>query len=375
MEPMIPSAAFRKLRHRVLAILQILVAFACAATGVVLLVREGRGRRLEIWPSSDWKVQAYSDRDQGGRSRCLVDTLPGNRLRMDWRLDSAAVSYVGVLLEYQGLPLDVRSFDSLVLDWDSDRGTALRAVLLAHEPGFTRVDRPVSRRYLLMECVPGTTIGPQALPLDLFATPAWWFRVNERPVDNLHRPMDRVLALAIEMGESVAVGAHDIVRIRGIRLVRTARLSLAGTSLLLLSVVLGGFLAWRRGTGRRWPVSSGLEPLPLSVPPPRLLAVQNWMCSHYHDADISLEKLAVAIGVGKDTASIEVRKAMGEAFKPALNRLRLQEARRLLHETELGISEIAYRVGYANVTHFNRVAKEAWGDTPSGVRSKAQSPS
>jgi AraC-like DNA-binding protein len=368
MESMIHSALFRKLRHRILHLVLVLTAVCSAVAGMVLLVREGRGRILEIWPASNWVVEAYSDADQGGRSRCVVDTLPGQRLRMDWRLDSAPVPYVGMLLEYQGPPLDVRAFDSLALDWDTDRGTALRVVLLAHEAGFTRADRPVSRRYLLMECVPGTTVGPQSLPLDRFATPAWWFRVNQRPVDNLHRPLDRVLALAIEMGESVGVGAHDIVRVRGIRLVRTPRLSLGGVGLVFLSLVLAGLAGLGRLPLYRSGIPSGLEPVPLAVPPPRQLAVQEWMCNHYHDPDLSLEKLAAAIGVGKDTASTEVRKAMGEAFKPALNRLRLQEARRLLLETELGISEIAYRVGYANVTHFNRVSKEAWGDTPSGVR-------
>jgi AraC-like DNA-binding protein len=96
------------------------------------------------------------------------------------------------------------------------------------------------------------------------------------------------------------------------------------------------------------------------------------MQSHYQLPDMSLEMLAREIGVGEDTASKEVRKAFGEGFKTVLNRLRLIEAKRLLANSELGISEVAYKVGYGSVSHFNRVAKEAWGCSPAEQRENAR---
>jgi AraC-like DNA-binding protein len=68
-----------------------------------------------------------------------------------------------------------------------------------------------------------------------------------------------------------------------------------------------------------------------------------------------------------------VKRVFQETFKGVLNRLRLQEARRLLHESDLGIAEIAYKVGYGNVSHFNRLAKETWGRTPTEERTLARS--
>jgi AraC-like DNA-binding protein len=41
-----------------------------------------------------------------------------------------------------------------------------------------------------------------------------------------------------------------------------------------------------------------------------------------------------------------------------------------LKETSLSISEIAYLVGYNNVTHFNRVFKEKIGISPSEFKEK-----
>jgi YesN/AraC family two-component response regulator len=44
-------------------------------------------------------------------------------------------------------------------------------------------------------------------------------------------------------------------------------------------------------------------------------------------------------------------------FKEYLYYLRISEAKELLKNSNLNVSEIAYSVGYKNVTHFNRVFK------------------
>jgi AraC-like DNA-binding protein len=46
----------------------------------------------------------------------------------------------------------------------------------------------------------------------------------------------------------------------------------------------------------------------------------------------------------------------------------MTEAKRLLKESEGTISEIAYSVGYNNVTHFNRVFKTETGIAPGDFR-------
>jgi AraC-like DNA-binding protein len=48
--------------------------------------------------------------------------------------------------------------------------------------------------------------------------------------------------------------------------------------------------------------------------------------------------------------------------------LRINEAQQLLQETELGISEIAYRVGFENLSYFNRSFKRISGKTPRHFR-------
>jgi AraC-like DNA-binding protein len=63
-------------------------------------------------------------------------------------------------------------------------------------------------------------------------------------------------------------------------------------------------------------------------------------------------------------------------FTGYLNKLRLKEAARLLTEKSAAtVAEIAYSVGYANVSYFNRLFKEEYGCTPKAFRTMAPPPS
>ncbi|HAS59371.1 MAG TPA: AraC family transcriptional regulator, partial [Algoriphagus sp.] len=50
--------------------------------------------------------------------------------------------------------------------------------------------------------------------------------------------------------------------------------------------------------------------------------------------------------------------------------LRVNEALKLLEETELGIAEIAFQVGFENLSYFNRAFRKIQGETPSYFRRK-----
>ena len=61
----------------------------------------------------------------------------------------------------------------------------------------------------------------------------------------------------------------------------------------------------------------------------------------------------------------------GMPFTARVNELRLQRAFALLsreHNRGRSISEIAWQAGFSNVSHFNRLFRARFGDTPSGVR-------
>ena len=66
-----------------------------------------------------------------------------------------------------------------------------------------------------------------------------------------------------------------------------------------------------------------------------------------------------------------IQKSFECNFKTYVNRLRINESKRLLAETELNMGEIAFKVGFSNQTHFNRVFKNFENISPSDYRENA----
>lgn len=61
-----------------------------------------------------------------------------------------------------------------------------------------------------------------------------------------------------------------------------------------------------------------------------------------------------------------------KAFTPYVNEVRIARAGRLLLESQLGISEIAYACGYGNLSNFNRCFRLNVGRSPREYRNSYQ---
>jgi AraC-like DNA-binding protein len=94
-------------------------------------------------------------------------------------------------------------------------------------------------------------------------------------------------------------------------------------------------------------------------------AVLRFMATEYANPELSLEMAAVALGVNRTKINDILKDELGLTFSTYLNKLRLTEAARLLSENEeANVSEIAYSVGYNNVSYFNKLFKTEYGCVP-----------
>jgi AraC-like DNA-binding protein len=83
---------------------------------------------------------------------------------------------------------------------------------------------------------------------------------------------------------------------------------------------------------------------------------------------ITLAEVAAEANLTKEAFCRFFKLRTRKTFTDYLLHLRINEAQKLLQETELSISEIAYRVGFENLSYFNRSFKRIAGMTPREVR-------
>lgn len=93
--------------------------------------------------------------------------------------------------------------------------------------------------------------------------------------------------------------------------------------------------------------------------------VVSWLRENFADPNLSLVSAATFWRRSESTIAQTVRDETGETFLSFLERLRMEEAQRLLKNPELLITDIASRVGYASPQSFRRAFKRFTGVSPS----------
>ena len=106
--------------------------------------------------------------------------------------------------------------------------------------------------------------------------------------------------------------------------------------------------------------------------PPTISRAKTFIGEHQTE-DLSLGQVAHAVNMSSFYFCKLFRKATGLNFTDYLSRLRIEKAKNLLLNPNLRISEIAYKVGFQSLTHFNRVFKKIAGESPTKFREKLTS--
>ncbi|QJD28840.1 AraC family transcriptional regulator [Methylococcus geothermalis] len=102
----------------------------------------------------------------------------------------------------------------------------------------------------------------------------------------------------------------------------------------------------------------------------RRTALLKYLEQHYRDDRLSVKTAAAALGISESYLH-RLMAESGESFTETVNRLRLEQAKRMLEDPgcdRLRIGEIAFATGFSDFTYFNRLFRRRFGDTPGAFR-------
>ena len=104
----------------------------------------------------------------------------------------------------------------------------------------------------------------------------------------------------------------------------------------------------------------------------RRAAVLDYIRSHFSDPNLSGSRLAEKLGISRRYLQ-RLLETTGKTFTEHINELRLDRAFLLLVTMDANkrVSDIAFDVGYSDLTNFYKHFRSRFGDTPKGVVGKA----
>ena len=94
---------------------------------------------------------------------------------------------------------------------------------------------------------------------------------------------------------------------------------------------------------------------------------KEYIQNHYSDP-ITLEEVSEQVGLSSAYFSVLFKKTEGEGFAKYLINIRMEQAKLLLRETNLPVTEICRKVGYNDLKHFTHTFEKAAGVKPSTYR-------
>lgn len=101
--------------------------------------------------------------------------------------------------------------------------------------------------------------------------------------------------------------------------------------------------------------------------------IKQYIQANYHDSNLSLQHLSDLFGIQIKPLSRLFKEESGEKFVDYVAYVRIENAKRLLEETDLSIRDIGEKSGYVHSFSFIRVFKKEAGVTPGDYRKKMES--
>ena len=99
----------------------------------------------------------------------------------------------------------------------------------------------------------------------------------------------------------------------------------------------------------------------------QLKGIVGYLGEHFAEP-LTLSAVAAQFGLSPQYFSTFFRENFGRTFTQHVNSLRIEQAARLLRETDLPVMEIAFNVGFDNFSYFIKRFREVYGVSPSHYR-------
>jgi len=329
-----------------------------------------------------WEVTAHTDQDQGGASTLTINDATYS-LNYTFSInDGAEYPYASLALLFNvensanGL-IDLSRYSSLKLSVNCSPANVISLAVYTQDSKITDLADPASYR------IPMTFFSCedkwQDVTIDLqhLEVPEWWLRLHKFALSDRKYRLDKVSRIAFGNSAQSPLNTPAQVKIAEVQLQAENWHYMLIFGALATFVWVGfGFWVFKQHT--KMLIAELQQKVQMDRP---LIAYQQlsiephkdkekqivlrYLATEYPNPELSLDTIISATGINRAKINLILKDEIGLTFSAYINKLRLTEAARILSEKpEASVGEIAYSVGYNNVTYFNKLFKNEYNCSP-----------
>lgn len=323
----------------------------------------------------------YDDNPEGGTSEHFACNVSDSTQWIYCKRPGFPWPYAGLSLVLPGDTLSQYQYsykkdDSLIMVVRSNHESTVKLQLATYDPLFTKLEDDRSYRVIETYITVKKEHHRVAVPLGEFKTAAWWMQRYRVPPENNNPHLEAIWRIEWEFNGPDRLGEVDTLIISHVELKHHSlkKTILSGIIGITLIIVIG--VRWNNTKIKKIVSTTPEAEIPLQPLQPRQVLtdagdwgrVLSYLQNHYFDSELNLQKVAAELGFSESRLSRLINEHNPDGFRSLIHDLRVLEAKRLLSETTLNISEIAFKLGYAASSHFNREFKQRVTITPSNYR-------
>jgi AraC-like DNA-binding protein len=340
-----------------------------------------------------WHFAPFTDVPFGGASTIRIDQSRQQSLGFDFKL-SRALSYpwasAALLMDDadgRPAPADLSKYSTVTF---LAKCAPANTLILT----ITMFDESVTKPGELLTYPPAMTFFscnekgvPVSLDLTRLTIPQWWYEAVKVDISRQSYKLDHVTKFEFGASQQSPRELDSHVEISELKLHGRDYRYIAALAAILV-IGWSAFGIWFfRGHSRALVASLDSQmkkDLPfvayrqLTLEPfkdKEKAAILRFLATNYTNSGLDLDSVATGTGANRNKINEVLKTELGMTFTSYLNKLRLTEAARLLTDKAgATVAEIAYSVGYANVSYFNKLFKEEYGCTPKAFRNLATQP-
>ena len=327
-----------------------------------------------IFPNlENYTYEYYTDLANGGNSQILNHVVSDSSIRLEFLLKEGFYSpYVGLSITPSTSEfIQVVKFNEIRLNISGQNINKVGIAFYMPPLNFNDYkssDQALYHSYLSISTKPTT----YSIAIKEFKHPEWWETLNQIPESKKNKPdLNHILHINIGSVFSPIIDNKKAIVIHSIVFTRNNKMLflILGIIYMLSNLSLFGILYWK-GV-RKYKMSQinvSYKPLDISEAITGEEKSIEYINQNFQNSDLNLDLVAKETGIAQRKITNFISEKFHCNFKTYINKIRINEAKRLLNQSKLNIGEIAFKVGFNNQSHFNRVFKSEMGINPTEYR-------